>query len=194
MSPEIEGKSNHHFFVCGIGWNQPSEMNEESFCAFSFRSERHFASSVLDKKREKDRQTEKDIVRQAERKWLCCSDRITVCSQLLFDRTHHHSHCWDESPILRGVLEQKSLQTTQETQGGSLDSRGPPRWLWGGVNNFNLASFWLPSHQKRSPFQNFNSIDHRHKCDSDRKSNRKAPDPTWTPTIVFTRLIQSNFW
>lgn len=46
-----------------------------------------------------------------KRKWQCRrSDRITACSQALFDRSHHHSYCWDESSTLRGLLEQKSFR------------------------------------------------------------------------------------
>lgn len=150
------------FCVCEtnhLKWMR-SHFGSESFCPFSFSSEQHFASSLLDKRRDKQRYRQK--IRQAERKWhCCCSDRITVCFQLLFDRTHHHSYCWDESPILRGVLEQKSFRQLRKLWSGkssSLDSWGPPWWLWGGSNNFNLSSFWLLSGHKLSLGQNFNHL------------------------------------
>lgn len=50
--------------------------------------------------------------------------RITACSQGLFDRTHHHTYCWDESPILWGLLEQKSFRQLRKRRVAQAASSG----------------------------------------------------------------------
>lgn len=76
-------------------------MNEESFSKWVILPV--FPVIFCCKKRKDNGQTDRKLHR-------CCSDRITVCSDVLFDRTHHHTYCWDESQILRGLLEQKSFR------------------------------------------------------------------------------------
>lgn len=79
-------------FDCVI-WKK-SRFLSEPLCSFSQ------LSCALKREQTIDTQTER---KRRHR----CADRITVCSKVLFDRTHHHGYCWDESPILRGPLEQK---------------------------------------------------------------------------------------
>lgn len=89
--------------------NLRSVVRESSWCSFSE------VETLFQRWREKRRQ-QTDWKEGKEQ--YCCSDRITACSQVLFDRTSHRGYCRDESSIPGGPLEQKVIQTTQETPSG----------------------------------------------------------------------------
>lgn len=76
---------------------------------------------------------------------VCRADRITACSQVLFDRSHHHSYCWDESQILWGPLRQKSFRQLRKLQVAEADSLAAKLCCRQGFNGFNLASSGLLS-------------------------------------------------
>lgn len=131
--------SKHEIFVS----LRPTNMNEESFSKWVILS--IFPVIFCSKKRKDKRQTDRKLHR-------CCSDRITVFLCFVWQNP-------SSQLLLRWKLNSqrstktKVIQATQETQSGKSSLLGSwvlKRWLWGGLNNFNLSSFWLLSGHKIS--------------------------------------------